>query len=148
MTATSVSGTQNATLESTLDRLNTPSVLSNSGGLASLDSTDFLTLMTTQLQFQDPLEPASNEEMLAQMAQFTSLATNEESTATLQDISSKLDALIEAQTAAAEAAQAAADAAAAAAGQGAANAAGSGGTGSGTGSGGINPSGPAISVLT
>ncbi|KWV91667.1 flagellar hook assembly protein FlgD [Erythrobacter sp. YT30] len=136
MATTPLSGTQNATLEATLDRLNTPSVLPNTGGLASLDAGDFLTLMTTQLQFQDPLEPASNEEMLAQMAQFTSLASNEESSATLQDISAKLDALIEAQRAAAEAAQAAAEAAAGNAGQGSANA------------GGTAPSAPRISVLS
>lgn len=136
MATTPLSGTQNATLEATLDRLNTPSVLPNTAGLASLDAGDFLTLMTTQLQFQDPLEPASNEEMLAQMAQFTSLASNEESSATLQDISAKLDALIEAQRAAAEAAQAAAEAAAGNAGQGSGNA------------GGTPPSSPSISVLS
>lgn len=134
MVATPLSGTQNATLEATLDRLNTPSVLSNSGGLASLDAGDFLTLMTTQLQFQDPLEPSSNEDMLAQMAQFTSLATNEESTATLQDISAKLDALIEAQNAAAEASRAAADAALQAV--------------NGASAGSLTPSAPAIATLS
>lgn len=87
----------------TLDRLNTPSRL-NGGGLASLDGGDFLRLLTTQLTFQDPLEPAGNEAMLAQMAQFSALAATTESGATLEAISAKLDRLIVAQEAATQAA--------------------------------------------
>jgi flagellar basal-body rod modification protein FlgD len=85
--------------QTTLDRLNTPSRLS-SNGLESLDQGDFLRLLTTQLTFQDPLEPADNEAMLAQMAQFSSLAATTESSATLEEISTKLDRLIAAQEAA------------------------------------------------
>lgn len=85
--------------QTTLDRLNTPSRLTG-GGLGSLDGGDFLRLLTTQLTFQDPLEPADNEAMLAQMAQFSSLAATTESGATLEDISAKLDRLIAAQEAA------------------------------------------------
>lgn len=33
----------------------------------------FLNLLVTQMQYQDPLEPTSNEDFLAQMAQFSSL---------------------------------------------------------------------------
>lgn len=33
----------------------------------------FLNLLVTQMKYQDPLQPAKNEEFLAQMAQFTSL---------------------------------------------------------------------------
>ena len=40
-----------------------------------LDKNDFLQLMVAQLQNQDPLEPQSNEEFVAQMAQFTSVET-------------------------------------------------------------------------
>jgi flagellar basal-body rod modification protein FlgD len=82
-----------------LDRLNTPSRL-NGGGMASLDGGDFMRLLTTQLTFQDPLDPADNKDMLAQMAQFSSLAASTESSATLEAISSKLDRLIAAQEAA------------------------------------------------
>lgn len=85
--------------QSTLDRLNTPSTL-RGGGLGSLDGGDFLRLMTTQLTFQDPLEPSDNQDMLAQMAQFSALATQTESGATLEDIAAKLDRLIAAQEAA------------------------------------------------
>ncbi|OBV10935.1 flagellar hook assembly protein FlgD [Erythrobacter dokdonensis] len=87
--------------QSTLDRLNTPSRLSGNG-LETLDQGDFLRLLTTQLTFQDPLEPADNKDMLAQMAQFSSLAATTESSATLEAISAKLDRLIAAQEATAE----------------------------------------------
>lgn len=70
-------------------------------GLAALDQGDFLRLLLTQLQQQDPLEPVDNKEMLAQMAQFTALAGTTETNATLGDISAKLDALIALQSASA-----------------------------------------------
>jgi flagellar basal-body rod modification protein FlgD len=69
-------------------------------GASTLDQGDFLRLLTTQLQQQDPLEPVDNKDMLAQMAQFSALAGSTQANATLADISAKLDALIEAQRAA------------------------------------------------
>ena len=90
----------NAAAQSTLDRLNTPSRLTN--GMQSLGQADFLKLLTTQLTLQDPLEPTDNKDMLAQMAQFSALAATTESGATLEDISAKLDRLIAAQEAAAQ----------------------------------------------
>lgn len=38
-----------------------------------LDKDAFLKLMTTQLRYQNPLEPMDNKEMIAQMAQFSSV---------------------------------------------------------------------------
>lgn len=38
-----------------------------------LDKNAFMNLLCTQMQYQDPLNPMDNTEMLAQMAQFTSL---------------------------------------------------------------------------
>lgn len=104
-------GAQNA-----IDLLNAPSTMPSQNQLATLDQTDFLRLLTTQLTLQDPLEPVSNEDMLAQMAQFSSLQAQTDSSSTLDDISTKLDALIEAQEAATNAATAAAQSAAQAAG--------------------------------
>lgn len=100
----------------TLDRLNAPGTIVQESAAAQLGSADFLRLMTAQLANQDPLEPQGNEQMLAQLAQFSSLESSIEGNSRLDDISAKLDALIEAQTAAAEAAtQAATQAAQAAA---------------------------------
>ncbi|HTJ00957.1 MAG TPA: flagellar hook capping FlgD N-terminal domain-containing protein [Dongiaceae bacterium] len=39
----------------------------------SLDQNDFLKLLVTQMTSQDPMNPESNTDMAAQMAQFTSL---------------------------------------------------------------------------
>ena len=59
----------------------------------SLDQSDFLRLLTVQMQQQDPFSPVDNKEMLAQMAQFSSLAGINDVHSTLQQISAKLDAL-------------------------------------------------------
>lgn len=40
---------------------------------AGLGQEDFLKVMLTQLQFQDPLKPLDNQQFIAQMAQFTNL---------------------------------------------------------------------------
>lgn len=40
---------------------------------SSLGKDEFLNLLVKQLQYQDPLEPSSDTEFIAQMAQFTSL---------------------------------------------------------------------------
>lgn len=101
MTTTTTTNTTNAATQATLDRLNTPSRLK--GATQSLGQADFLKLLTTQLSQQDPLEPTDNKDMLAQMAQFSALAAQTESGATLEEISTKLDRLIAAQEAAARA---------------------------------------------
>ena len=69
-------------------------------GFAALGQGDFIKLMTTQLQQQDPLEPMDNKEMLAQMAQFTSLGGINDVNTTLKQISAKLDAVLASQAAA------------------------------------------------
>ncbi len=86
-------------------------------GFASLGQADFLKLMTVQMQQQDPFNPVDQKEMLAQMAQFSSLSgiteTNDTlkgiatkldkmsgSDSTLKDIANKLDAILAAQKAA------------------------------------------------
>ncbi|WP_108790075.1 flagellar hook capping FlgD N-terminal domain-containing protein [Erythrobacter sp. Alg231-14] len=111
MTITATTSTTSpAGLLDALDQLNAPSTIRRESAAAALDSADFLRLMTAQLANQDPLEPQSNEQMLAQLAQFSSLENETASKATLDDIASKLDALIAAQEAAAAAAAAAATA--------------------------------------
>lgn len=51
----------------------TPQPPKNSATDNNLNQSDFLKLMTEQLSQQDPFEPQDNGEMIAQMAQFSSL---------------------------------------------------------------------------
>ena len=67
---------------------------------SSLGQGDFVRLLTVQMQQQDPFDPVDNKEMLAQMAQFSSLSGINDVNSTLQQISTKLDALASAKSAA------------------------------------------------
>lgn len=80
-----------------------PSTSSTVGrGMDSLGQGDFLTLLTVQMQQQDPFDPVDNKEMLAQMAQFSSLAGVSETNAMLERIADKLDQLIDTTQSASE----------------------------------------------
>ena len=57
-----------------------------------LDQKDFLRLMTAQLSQQDPFNPVDNQQMVAQMAQFSSLAGVSETNSVLKTISDQLTA--------------------------------------------------------
>jgi flagellar basal-body rod modification protein FlgD len=61
----------------------------------TLDQTAFLRLMTTQLKSQDPFDPVDNQAMVAQMAQFSSVAGISEMNTTLRDISTQISAQTE-----------------------------------------------------
>ena len=72
------------------------STTSTSGrGMDALGQGDFLRLLTVQMQQQDPFDPVDNKEMLAQMAQFSSLAGVSETNSMLEQIADKLDQLID-----------------------------------------------------
>lgn len=58
----------------------------------TLDQSAFLKLMTAQLKNQDPFKPVENEAMVAQMAQFSSVAGISEMNQTLKGMASRLDA--------------------------------------------------------
>ncbi len=72
-------------------------------GWGAMGAEDFVKLLTTQLQNQDPTEPVDNTQMLAQLAQFSSLSnlndmkdslgTISGQGNTLAQISAKLDTL-------------------------------------------------------
>ena len=55
-----------------------------------LGQEDFLKLMTTQLQNQDPFAPMENGEFIAQMAQFSTVTGIAELGETMKDMSSKI----------------------------------------------------------
>lgn len=59
-------------------------------GQRSLGQDDFLRLMTAQLQYQDPFNPTDNGQMVAQMAQFSSLSGITEMTSTLKTLAAKM----------------------------------------------------------
>lgn len=85
---------------SSITGANSASAQAQKSGFAALDQGDFLRLMTEQLKQQDPFAPVDNKEMLAQMAQFSSLASTAEMGETLKAIAEKLDAILAAQQAA------------------------------------------------
>jgi flagellar basal-body rod modification protein FlgD len=51
-----------------------------------LKTEDFIKMMITQLQNQDPMQPAKNEELLAQMSQISQMESSGQLTKTLKGI--------------------------------------------------------------
>jgi flagellar basal-body rod modification protein FlgD len=79
---------------------------------ATMDQASFLKLLTTQMTTQDPFKPVDNTQMVAQMAQFSSVAGIAEMNASLKNLTEQLtggritdlsgwigrDALVESET--------------------------------------------------
>ena len=89
--------TTDSTFDSTLASLGSApstdsSSTANTTGQTTLGQADFLKLMTAQMQNQDPFSPVDNTQMVAQMAQFSSLAGISDMSTTLKAIADKLDA--------------------------------------------------------
>lgn len=57
----------------------------------TLGQDDFLKLLTMQMQNQDPMNPQTNTDFVAQMAQFTSLEQSRSMTSSLQSIQARQD---------------------------------------------------------
>ncbi len=64
----------------------------------TLDQSDFIRLLTTQMQNQDPTDPVDNKDTIAQMAQFSSLAGIDQVNATLQSIQAQLAEVLAGQS--------------------------------------------------
>jgi flagellar basal-body rod modification protein FlgD len=62
---------------------NDPASLADATQSGALDKASFVELLVQQMKNQDPLEPQGNAEMLAQLAQFSSLEQMEELNANL-----------------------------------------------------------------
>jgi len=67
--------------------------VTNKSTMGALGAGDFLQLLTTQLKNQDPTQPVDNSQMIAQLAQFSTLSNSTEMTATLKTISEQLATL-------------------------------------------------------
>src|SRR3546814_15318784 len=67
-------------------------VIHPKGTSQQMDQGDFLRLMTAQLSQQDSFNPVDNQQMVAQMAQFSSLAGISETNNVLAQISEQLTA--------------------------------------------------------
>jgi len=61
-------------------------VTGGSRGMSALSGNDFMNLLIKQLQFQDPLEPMGNEEMMRQMATIRELEMNTRLTQRLEQL--------------------------------------------------------------
>lgn len=59
--------------------------------LSTLGQDEFLKVLLTQLNFQDPLKPMDNQQFLAQMAQFSALAQT-------QQLNGRIDTLLSIQS--------------------------------------------------
>jgi flagellar basal-body rod modification protein FlgD len=76
-----------------VDRLPGTTQATTTAGSNALGKNEFLKLLTTQLQYQDPLSPMDNSEFIAQLAQFSQVEQ-------LQGVGSRLDTLLIAQASA------------------------------------------------
>ncbi|MGY2734751.1 flagellar hook assembly protein FlgD [Sphingomonas sp. UYP23] len=86
-----------STFDSTLSSLGINATASNTANTAvknsstSLGTSDFLKLLTAQLQNQDPFSPTDNSQMVAQLAQVTSTSGIADMSTTLKEIQTKLN---------------------------------------------------------
>ena len=82
----------NSSLTAILDKLGVNSYDANKPkAKESLGQEDFLKLMTTQLQNQDPFAPMENGEFIAQMAQFSTVTGITEMSNNMKALNDKID---------------------------------------------------------
>ena len=77
-------------LNTILDKLGIQKPAKETGSSDKLGQADFLKLMTTQLQNQDPFAPMENAEFIAQMAQFSTVTGITEISESLKGMSDQL----------------------------------------------------------
>ena len=88
-----ISKTSEQSLNNILDKLGvrTQEDVKKEGNKNTLGQEDFLKLMTTQLQNQDPFAPMDNGDFIAQMAQFSTVTGITEINSNLTNLGSKLE---------------------------------------------------------
>jgi flagellar basal-body rod modification protein FlgD len=78
------------TVSSTSSTSSTNSSTNSMGAYNNLTEADFMQLLTTQLANQDPTNPVDNTQMLAQLAQFSTLAAANTTNSDLSTISGQI----------------------------------------------------------
>lgn len=59
---------------------------STGNGIGDVDTDQFLSLLLTEMQNQDPMQPMDNSQMLTQMSQIRSIGSNDRLTSTLSNL--------------------------------------------------------------
>jgi len=67
-------------------------------GSSSMGFKDYISLLTTQLKYQDPTAPTDNSQMVAQMAQFSTLSGISDLNTTASSIKTNLSSLTDLNT--------------------------------------------------
>ena len=91
--SSSASPSTQQTLDALLAKIGAKPVSKSSTPAApknNLDQSDFLKLMTTQMSNQDPFQPQSNTEMIAQMAQFSTVTGIQQLNSTMSSMESEI----------------------------------------------------------
>lgn len=86
MSVSSVSG-------STSSYMSSSSSSSSSSSISGMSQDDFLSLLISQLQNQNPLEPTSTDKVLDQMLSYASYSQQESMSTALDSISSTLSSI-------------------------------------------------------
>lgn len=79
---------------SAIDGLNASSGVRTTNPKSKLQVEDFINMMVTQLQNQDPMEPAKNEQLLAQMSQIGQLQSQQELTANQKLLTTSIQTMV------------------------------------------------------
>jgi flagellar basal-body rod modification protein FlgD len=69
-----------------IDALGTVASTTTSSSTSSLNLQDFMTILASQLNNQDPLKPMDNQEFMGQLAQFTALEQTQQLNTNIQSL--------------------------------------------------------------
>jgi len=91
--AKSATAAESTTAKAATTKASTTDDSTSTSSSSTLDQDAFLQLLVTQMQYQDPMNPVDNSEMLAQLAQFSSLEQISQLNDTMEFVSGNIDQL-------------------------------------------------------